>query len=75
MNVQEFESHVAGAVNSALRNNIHPSIVVTVLEGTKLDVLLMMKNVAAQQRREEQAKKNGEGTKIIIPETGFDPRG
>ena len=55
----EFEQHIGGAVNAALKSGVNPTVIVTVLEGTKLEVLMMLKRQAqeARQQSEEAANK------------------
>lgn len=72
MNPAEFESHIKGAVNSALSSGVHPTIVVTVLEGTKLDVLMAIRQQMAMQTRAKQQAENGHEPRIITPD-GFQP--
>lgn len=54
MNASEFESHIGGAVNAAVRDGINPSIIVTVLEGIKLEVLLRVRQQAIDLRKKAQ---------------------
>jgi hypothetical protein len=47
MTPNEFESHINGAIGAAIKSQINPAIVVTVLELNKRRVLSMIENVAA----------------------------
>lgn len=49
MKPNEFESHIVGAINSAIKDGVHPAIVYMVLHSHAENVMRMVKDQPRQE--------------------------